>query len=219
VLDELSARGLRWLCPRQRGRAELGRLAALPADAWSAVSSAAFPGHARGRRAWRQEDSIRLKGITGEVRQIAVIHRPGVQPVLLITNDQLTGAEDLIARYQERLATARRPGASLDGLRLNLPDMPTTSGSGLDAALTVVADNLYRLLADTLGDPDEVTPARLRRLLATASGALHITEDGVTCVLEPGSWRPGLSAASLTALERPIPWWGGGTLRYRSAGG
>lgn len=139
--------------------------------------------------------------------------------MLLITNDQLSGAGDLIARHQERLATARRPGASLDGLRLNLPDTPTAPGSGLDAALTVVADNLYRLLAGTLGDPEEVTPARLRRLLSTASGALHITEDGVTCVLEPGSWRPGLSATSLDALERPIPWWGGRTLRYGSASG
>jgi hypothetical protein len=33
VLDELTGRGIRWLTLRQRGRAELDRLAALPGTA------------------------------------------------------------------------------------------------------------------------------------------------------------------------------------------
>jgi transposase len=215
VLDELSARALCWLCPRQRGRAELARLAALPSSAWSMVGG---NGLGRGRRAWRHEDTVRVKGITREVRQIAVIHQPGAPPVLLITNDWATAADDLIARHQERLATAQRPGVSLDGLRLDLPGTRVAANGSLDAALTVVADSLYRLLADTISDREEVTTSRLRRLFPAASGALHVTERGVTCTLTPQSWRPGISAASLTALERPIPWWGGRTLRYQLAG-
>jgi transposase len=38
ILDELTGRGINWLTLRQRGKAELARLAALPASAWKAVT-------------------------------------------------------------------------------------------------------------------------------------------------------------------------------------
>ena len=100
ILDELSARRITWLTLRQRGKAELARLAALPASAWK---------HATIKRAGRyrhphlHEDMITLKGISAPVRQIAIRNIGRDQPTLLITNGRATPARDLFARYAERM--------------------------------------------------------------------------------------------------------------------
>ena len=41
ILDQLTGRGISWLTLRQRGKAELERLAALPASAWKTLTSPA----------------------------------------------------------------------------------------------------------------------------------------------------------------------------------
>jgi len=69
VLDELTARGITWLTLRMRGKAELARLAALPASDWRTVRIDR-PGRSRHPRL--HEDLITLPDINAKVRQIAV---------------------------------------------------------------------------------------------------------------------------------------------------
>ena len=69
VLDELTARGVRWLTLRQRGSTELARLAALPAGHWKTATIARS---GRYRRPHLHEDMIKLKDVATKVRQIAV---------------------------------------------------------------------------------------------------------------------------------------------------
>jgi hypothetical protein len=69
VLNELNGRGIRWLTLRQRGQAELARLADLPASQWKTVT---ISRSGRYRRQRLHEDLIKLKGVDARVRQIAV---------------------------------------------------------------------------------------------------------------------------------------------------
>ena len=74
MLGELTGRGIGWLTLRQRGKAEIARLAALPANQWKTVT---ITRSGRYRRPQLHEDMIRLKGLDTKVRQIAVTqHRP-----------------------------------------------------------------------------------------------------------------------------------------------
>ncbi|HTQ90289.1 MAG TPA: hypothetical protein VMK84_12435, partial [Streptosporangiaceae bacterium] len=57
ILDELSGRGIRWLTLRQRGKAELGRLAALPGSAWKTATIARSGQYRRPRL---HEDMIKI---------------------------------------------------------------------------------------------------------------------------------------------------------------
>src|SRR6266513_3405275 len=69
VLEELNARGIDWLTLRQRGRAVLAELAALPASAWKTQR---IDRAGRYRHPQLHEDVIAIKGIANPVRQIAV---------------------------------------------------------------------------------------------------------------------------------------------------
>src|ERR1035438_8513542 len=57
VLEELSARGIKWLTLRQRGKTDLARLADLPAPEWK---TAVIARSGRYRRPRMHEDMIKL---------------------------------------------------------------------------------------------------------------------------------------------------------------
>ena len=109
VLDELTDRGITWLTLRMRGKAELARLAALPASDWRTVRIER-PGRYHHPRL--HEDLITLTDIQAKVRQIAVTNIGREQPTLMITNALVSPAKESFARYAERMVIENELDAS-----------------------------------------------------------------------------------------------------------
>jgi len=212
ILDQLTGRGISWLTLRQRGKTELERLAALPASAWKTVTIART---GRYRRPRLHEDMIKLKEVSSKVRQIAVKNIGRDEPTLLITNDLTTADRDLFARYAERMMAENELDAYIGGFHLDALTSGVPLNVDLDTTLTVVAGNLYRLLALKLDRYQNATPDRIWRDFLDATGTLHIDAAGVTCALNLRSHHPVLIDAGFADLQAPIPWWDGRTLRFR----
>jgi transposase len=212
VLDELTARGIRWLTLRQRGRSELARLAALPAAAWK---SARIDRAGRYRKPRLHEDMVTLKGISAKVRQIAIRGIGREEPTLLITNDVTTPGKALFARYAERMTIENELDAYISGFHLDALSSGVPLNVDLDTTLTVIAGNLYRMLARRLPRYETATPDKIWRHFLDATGTLHIGEHTVTCALNLRSHHPVLVDAGFADLEIPIPWWNNRTLRFR----
>jgi hypothetical protein len=212
ILEQLSGRGIRWLTLRQRGKAELERLAALPATAWKTVTIARTGQYRKPRL---HEDMVKLTGVSARVRQIAVRNIGRDQPTLLITHDLATPAKDLFARYAERMMVENELDAYIGGFHLDALTSGVPLNVDLDTTLTVIAGNLYRLLALKLDRYENATPDKIWRHFLDATGTLHITPGRVTCALNLRSHHPVLIDAGFADLEVPIPWWGGRTLRFR----
>jgi hypothetical protein len=211
VLDELTDRGITWLTLRMRGKAELARLAALPATDWRTVR---IDRAGRYRRPRLHEDLITLQDIHTKVRQIAITNIGRDQPTLLITNALATPAKDLFARYAERMIIENELDAYISGFHLDALSSGLPLNVDLDTTLTVIAGNLYRLLARRLPRYDAATPDKIWRHFLDATGTLHITTSGVTCALNLRSYHPVLIDAGFGELEIPIPWWDNHTLRF-----
>jgi hypothetical protein len=212
ILGELSGRGIRWLTLRQRGKTELARLDALPARDWATVTIARS---GRYRRPRLHEDMIKLPGISGKIRQIAVKNICRDEPTLIITNDLTTAGRHLFARYAERMMIENELDAYISGFHLDALTSSVPLNVDLDTTLTVVAGNLYRLLALKLSRYQRATPGTLWRDFLDATGTLHIDDNGITCALNLRSHHPALTDAGFAELHTPIPWWDGRTLRYK----
>jgi hypothetical protein len=212
ILEQLSGRGIRWLTLRQRGKTELERLAALPGAAWKTVTIART---GRYRKPRLHEDMVKIKGVSSKVRQIAVKNIGRDEPTLLITCDLTTPARDLFARYAERMTVENELDAYIGGFHLDALTSGVPLNVDLDTTLTVVAGNLYRLLARNLDRYQNATPDKIWRHFLDATGTLHITPGHVTCALNLRSHHPVLIDAGFADLDVPIPWWGGRTLRFR----
>jgi hypothetical protein len=180
ILDELSGRGITWLTLRQRGKTELGRLDTLPAREWKTVTIARS---GRYRRPRLHEDMIKLTDISSKVRQIAVKNIGRDEPTLIITNDLTTAGKNLFARYAERMMAGNELNAYIGGFHLDALTSGVSLNVDLDTTLTVIAGNLYRLLALKLNRYQRATPETLWRDFLDATGTLHIDDAGVTCAL------------------------------------
>jgi hypothetical protein len=212
ILEELSGRSITWLTLRQRGKAELARLAALPASAWTRHT---IDRAGRYRHPQLHDDLVTLKGISAPARQIAIKNIGRDQPTLLITNTHATPARDLFSRYAERMLIENELDAYISGFSLNALSSSVPLNVDLDTTLTVVAGNLYRLFARRLPRYSRATPDTLWRHFLDDSGTLHITPDAVTADLTLRSHHPVLIDAGFADLQLPIPWWDGRPLRFR----
>jgi transposase len=211
VLDELSARGIDWLTLRQRGKSVLAALAALPDSAWKSVR---IDRAGRYRHPQLHEDSVAIKNISRPVRQIAVRNIGREEPTLLITHDTTTKAKDLFARYAERMLIENELASYIKGFHLDALSSGLALGVDVDTTLTVMAGNLYRLLARSLKRYEHMTPERIHGHFIDTTGNVHVGEDHVTVGLTRRTYTPVLLQAGFAEMDLPIPWWGGRRLRF-----
>jgi hypothetical protein len=212
VLDELNARGIDWLTLRQRGKAVLAALAALPDSAWR---TARIERAGRYRHPQLHEDTLTIKGIANPVRQIAVRNIGRDEPTLLITNDTTTKAKDLFARYAERMLIENELASYIAGFHLDALSSGLALNVDVDTTLTVIAGNLYRLLARSLKRYEHMTPERLHRHFIDTTGRLEVADEHVTVELARRTFTPVLLQAGFAEMDLPIPWWDGRRLRFR----
>jgi hypothetical protein len=158
---------------------------------------------------------IKLPGISTQIRQIAIKNIGRDEPTLLITSDLTTPGKNLFARYAERMMVENELDAYIGGFHLDALNSGVPLNVDLDTTLTVVAGNLYRLLALKLSRYERATPGTLWWGFLDATGTLHINDTGVTCALNLRSHHPALIDAGFAELQTPIPWWGGRPLRFR----
>jgi hypothetical protein len=212
VLDELNAREIDWLTLRQRGKAVLAELAALPASAWTTCR---IDRAGRYRHPQLHEDVIAIKGIAKPVRQIAVRNIGRDQPTLLITNDITAKAKDLFARYAERMLIENELSAYIKGFQVDALSSGLALNVDLDTTLTVIAGNVYRLLARSLKRYEHATPETIHEQFIDTTGTIDVHDDGATVTLARRTYTPVLLQAGFAELDLPIPWWGDRRLRFK----
>src|SRR5216684_3860716 len=157
----------------------------------------------------------RLDALPASAWQTAVRNIGRDEPTLIITSDLTAAGKNLFARYAERMTVENELDAYIGGFHLDALTSGVPLNVDLDTTLTVVAGNLYRLLARTLSRYETATPDRIWRDFLDATGTLHIDATGVTCALNLRSHHPVLIDAGFGDLEAPIPWWDGRKLRFR----
>ena len=194
VLSELTQRGIRWLTLRERGPKLIRDLEALPDSEWKRVR---IDRRGRYREPEIHDELIRIKGIDGPVRQLAVRNIGREHPTMLITNQLQSTTKQLFARYAERMSIENELDAYIGGFHLNALSSGLPLNVDLDTTLTVIAGNLYRLLARQLTRYENATPDKLWRHFLDATGTVHTTNDALTVDLNLRTYHPVLIAAGL----------------------
>jgi transposase len=212
VLSELTERGIRWMTLRERGPKLIADLAALPASEWKTVR---IERSGRYRSPEIHDQLIKIKDIDGPVRQLAVRNIGRDQPALLITNDIQRTTKQLFTRYAERMGIENELDAYISGFHLDALSSGLPLNVDLDTTLTVIAGNLYRLLARRLPRYQHATPDRIWRHFLDSTGTLHLTDDALTVDLRVRTYHPVLIDAGLADQTTPIPWLDGRQLRFR----
>jgi transposase len=207
-LNELNRRKIGFITIRRRGRGMLARVGRLPAESWGRCQVTQAKGK---RRAIRYVDErVRLDGYDGDLRQLIVTGLGHESPTFVLTNDlpKPQTAREVIQTYARRNHVENHLGEQITFFHLDCLCSDVRLNVDFDLTLTVVADLLYRSLAERLKGFARAGPARLFRKFVDTPGVIEVTAKGVVVRLSKRAHNPLLKEAGMTKPTRPVPWLG-----------
>jgi transposase len=207
-LNGLTQRNVGFITIRRRGSGMLARVGRLPEESWGHCQVT----QAKGRR--RQiryvDERVRLDGYEGDLRQLIVTGLGHESPTFVLTNDlpKPQTAREVIQTYASRNHVENHLGEQITFFHLDCLCSDVRLNVDFDLTLTVLADLLYRSLAERLKGFARAGPARLFRKFVDTPGVIEITAEGVIVRLSKRAHNPLLKEAGMTKPTRPVPWLG-----------
>ena len=211
-LSRINARGISFITIRRRGSAILRRLESLPRSAWAgAVLDTARRCHQPIRYI---DETIKLRGYEGPIRQLAVDGLGREKPTLFLTNHSQETARNVIIRYAGRNRVEDGLGISVNFFHLDCLASEVRLNVDLDAVLTVVANGCYRWLGKRLRGYEKAAPKQLYRLFVETAGTVKVEDEEIIVRLDRRSHNPIVREAALDREAAPIPWLGDRRIRF-----
>ena len=212
-LSQLTGRKVGFITIRRRGSGMLARVERLPADRWQHCQIT----QAKGKRRQVQyvDECVRLDDHEGTVRQLIVTGLGHESPTFFLTNDlpQPQTAREVIQTYASRNHVENHLGEQITLFHLDCLCSDVRLNVDFDLTLTVLADLLYRRLAERLKGFSRTGPSKLFRKFVDTPGNVEITQKEVIVRLGKQAHNPLLKEAGLTEPTRPVPWMGGRSVR------
>ncbi len=159
-----------------------------------------------GRALKVHEQVVFLKGYDKKIRQVAITGNGKIKPALMITNDFELPLENIIGKYAQRWLVEPEISEHIHLFDLNRVSSSMVIKVDFDLTMSILAHNLYRLLAQDLPGFSHSTAISVFEKFIDNDGQVQVGEDSVTVLLKK---KRHLSML-LTAMERfehqPISW-------------
>jgi transposase len=212
-LSQLTQRQIGFITIRRRGSAMLARVGHLPSDRWQHCQIT----QAKGKRRQVQyvDESVRLDDYEGTVRQLIVTGLGHESPTFFLTNDlpQAQTAREVIQTYASRNHVENHLGEQITFFHLDCLCSDVRLNVEFDLTLTVLADLLYRRLAERVKGFVHAGPSRLFRKFIDTQGFIEITGKEIAVRLSKRAHNPLLKEAGMTKPTPPVPWLGDRSVR------
>jgi transposase len=208
-LDQLNQRQVGFITIRRRGSGMLARVERLPADRWEPCQITQAKG--KRRRVRYIDELVRLDGYEGDLRQLIVTGLGHESPTFFLTNDRPRPqtAREVIQTYASRNHVENQLGEQITFFHLDCLCSDVRLNVDFDLTLTVLADLLYRNLANCLKGFEQAGPSRLFRKIVDTPGTVELTAKGIIIRLNKRAHNPLLKEAGLMRPTRAVPWLGG----------
>ena len=211
-LASLDGQGIRFITLRRRGRALLRYTEAQPASAWTRITvpheKRKFP------RPLVFESFVQLRGYPKPIRQIVMRGNGHEKPAFLITNDEKTPVEIIVAQYARRWHIENGIAEAVKFFHLNALSSPILVKVHFDVVLTMIADTLYYLLAKRLRGFEECDAPRIFRHFIRGKGEVEVTGRDIVVRFPKRAHNPILRAVDWSKLPDRVSWLGDRRLRF-----
>jgi transposase len=212
-LNTLNQAHVGFITIRRRGATMLARAGRLAAASWQTCQITQAKG--KRRQVSYVDEMVSLDGYEGPVRQLIVTGLGHESPTFFLTNDWPTRqtAREVIQTYASRNHVENRLGEQITFFHLDCLCSEVRLNVDFDLTLTVVADLLYRGLAERLKGFSQASPQRLFRKFVDTPGSVTITAEEIVVRLSKRAHNPLLQEARLTQRTGAVPWLGGRSVR------
>jgi transposase len=172
-LNDLNKRKVGFITIRRRGSGMLERVRSLPTESWQHCQVTQAKGKRRQIR--YVDERVRLDGYDGDLRQLIVTGLGHESPTFVLTNDlpKPQTAREVIQTYASRNHVENHLGEQIMFFHLDCLCSDVRLNVDFDLTLTVLADLLYRSLAERLKGFARTGPARLFRKFVDTPGVIE----------------------------------------------
>lgn len=203
-LSKLDDDGVKFITIRRRGKSIIDELSALPKSAWKKVRVLAGNGKKRALNV--HEQVVFLKSYNKKIRQIAITGNGRIKPAMLITNDFDLSQEDIIRKYSRRWLVEKTISEQTHFFHLNKVSSSMVIKVDFDLTMTILAYNLYRLLANGLPGHHHRTAQTLFEKFIDNSGYVVRNEYGITVSLKKKRNLPAILSFMQEIGTVSLPW-------------
>jgi transposase len=197
---------IKFLTLRRRGKELIKKVASIPADQWQKVR---VEGEKRKYQLIRvHDDFCKLRNYKGEVRQIILTDHGREQPTFMITNDFTMNVRDIVKKYARRWMVEKEIAEQIAFFHLNNPSSSMVVKVDFDLTISLLAHNLYRILANNLKGFERCNVPTIYRNFLENGALVKIVNNEVTVSLKKKTHLPILFELPWLNQETKLSWWG-----------
>ena len=189
-LKRLDTDGVKFITIRRRGEAIVAELNQLPKTAWKQIRVMAGTG--KNRLISIHDSKIFLRGYEQEVRQIAILGKNRIQPALIITNDFELSQAEIVRKYAKRWLVEKTISEEVHFFHFNRVSSSMVIKVDFDLTMTILAYNLYRLIAKELPRYERTTAVKLYEKFISNGGKVTINDEEITIALKKKRHLPAI---------------------------
>lgn len=189
-LKKLDDNNTKFITIRRRGDKIVTDLENLPASSWKKIR--VMTGTGKKRLLKVNDTKVFLRDYGKEIRQIAITGNGKIKPALIITNDLELPQADVIRKYARRWLVEKTISEQIHFFHLNKVSSSMVIKVDFDLTMTILAYNLYRLLANELPRYMHQTAEKLYEKFISNSGKVTINTNKITVFLKKKRHLPAI---------------------------
>jgi hypothetical protein len=214
-LRKLDQAEINFITIRRRGKKILERISNLPPHGWKKVKVECAGSKHRTLRVY--DEQVFLKGYDKQIRQIIITGHGKIKPAMIITNDFDLAIEKVIRKYARRWIVEKSISEQIDFFHLNLVSSSMVIKVDFDLTMSILANNLYRLLALQLERYEHLSIQSLYDKFVLNGADVIIQKDAITVQLKKKRNLPLILEVMQTFSRQKYPWLNGKNVIFEGA--
>ena len=179
-LGKLDDAKVKFIIIRRRGKTMIDKIDQIPADRWKKIKVDCAGKKHRTLRVC--DEQVFLKGYKKNIRQIIITGHGKIKPAVIITNDFDLAIDKVIRKYARRWIVEKSISEQVSFFHLNLVSSSMVIKVDFDLTMSILANNLYRLLALELERYENLSVQKLYDKFVLNGADVEI--DGTTILVK-----------------------------------
>lgn len=213
-LAQLDERNVKFITIRRRGKNIIRQIEQMPASDWKTLRVEAAGNRKRTLKA--ADQTIFLTGYAKDIRQVIITGHGRAKPALIISNDFDIPLEQIVRKYCRRWLVEKSIAEQVDFFHLNRLSSSMVIKVDFDLVMTILAHNLYRLLALELGRYQHMADQSVFDRFIYNAGTVTISMNDIRIFLKKKRDLPQLLTA-MSEYQFDYPWLNGKRLVFEGA--
>jgi len=195
---------IKFLTIRRRSKNLIKQVEEISEEEWQKISIERSKGKYQKIRV--HDGKSELRHYEGKVRQVILTDHGRQKPTFLITNDFDMDVRDVVKKYARRWLVEQEIAEQIVFFNLNNPSSSIVVKVDFDLTLSLLAHNLYRILANNLPGFEHCTVATINRKFLETGARIKINGNQITVHLKKKTHLPILFEVPWMRQNNQLSW-------------